>query len=220
MRQMAGYLLESCVVEAGAGGFITNGLQNTLDTVTSPRFSHLDNYRKPLFPTHSLPTPLNPQPTAPNSTYLSLSIWNKKAYRAAWNPGDMEPAISHSIVDATYQRKEHTRIRTPAYRKAYRNYLYYQDVSNYMQRAWYDTWWAPPQPHGTAPQEPIGGNQDNLSAPMLNVTVMPVVQLNASIPGAHACQISTEQPDSSNRRCLSRDAQNGTRGGGGLGAEA
>lgn len=47
LRKMAGYLLQSCLLATGAGGFITSGLQNTLSTITQPNFSHLQKYRKP-----------------------------------------------------------------------------------------------------------------------------------------------------------------------------
>ncbi len=126
----------------------------------------------------------------------------------------MENAVSSVIVEATKQRKEKIRAGTAAWRKAYKNYLYYQKSSDYMQRAWYDTWWAPPQPHGKAPEVPASGNSSavNQTQPMLNVTAMPIVQLNASIPGAHPCQISTEQSGNTNQRCLSRDAHNETSG--------
>lgn len=81
MRRMASYLLQSCVLEAGAGGFITNGLQNAVDTVTSPDFSHLDKYRKLIFFTRSLLTPLihNQQLEIPHVSVSASGIQRRTA---------------------------------------------------------------------------------------------------------------------------------------------
>ena len=166
LRSMAGWVIDQCVRGESSGGYVTHQIANTLDYVTDGMTFYEDPFRKTMnsILRYSRNIRVNNIVIAPDTTFLSLLVWNSDNLDMRYNPGDMDPFTGQVILQAI-AAVWHREPESPVKVNIERNYEYFYDAVRSMDRSKHRTWWDSPLGNSTSPNAKLTEMNGNVILP-------------------------------------------------------